>query len=84
MDQVLDIEISEDLKGWHWKDEDELVEAQTLGLISEERGGELRAEGERVIENMKSRKPPFDERWDSWRPDPSWPVPELPEGWDTR
>ena len=84
MDQVLDIEISQDLKSWHWKDEDELVEAQALGLISAERAGEIRAEGERVIENMKSRKPPFDEHWDSWRPDPSWPIPELPGGSDTR
>lgn len=84
MDQVLDIEISQDMKRWRWKDEDELAEAQTLGLISDERAGELRAEGEVVIENMEARKPPFDEAWDNWRPDPSWPIPELPKGWDIR
>jgi predicted RNA-binding protein associated with RNAse of E/G family len=83
MDQVLDIEISEGLKSWHWKDEDELEEAQALGLISEERARELRAEGERVIEQMEAKKPPFDADWETWRPDPSWPAPELPEDWDT-
>jgi hypothetical protein len=84
MDQVLDIEISQDMKSWRWKDEDELAEAQTLGLISDDRAGEFRAEGEVVIENMEARKPPFDEAWDNWRPDPSWPIPELPKGWDIR
>lgn len=20
--------------------------------------------------------------WESWQPDPSWPIPELPDGWN--
>ncbi len=84
MDQVLDIEISRGLKSWHWKDEDELAEAQALGQISGERAGELRAEGERVIEQLCARKPPFDKDWETWRPDQSWPIPALPEEWDIR
>jgi uncharacterized protein len=27
-------------------------------------------------------EPPFDRDWQDWRPDPRWPVPELPDGWD--
>ena len=82
MDQALDIVASPDLSEWRWKDEDELSEAMALGLISKERARELRAEGERVIEMMERRSPPFDGSWDGWRPDPAWPVPELPDGWD--
>jgi len=26
--------------------------------------------------------PPWPTGWEAWRPDPSWPVPELPPGWD--
>ena len=21
-------------------------------------------------------------QWEDWRPDPEWPLPELPQGWD--
>ncbi len=82
MDQTLDVVISPDFSEWHWKDEDELAEAVRLGLISEPRAKELRAEGERVVASMEARQPPFDADWPSWRPDPCWPTPELPEGWD--
>jgi hypothetical protein len=27
-------------------------------------------------------EPPFDRDWKDWRPDPGWPFPQLPEGWD--
>ena len=82
MDQVLDIEISQDLSKWRWKDEDEFQQAQNLGLISVERAQELRAEGERVIDLVKARKSPFIGRWESWRPDPSWPIPVLSPGYE--
>jgi predicted RNA-binding protein associated with RNAse of E/G family len=82
MDQTLDIVISPDLSEWHWKDEDELAGAVSLGMISGGRAKELRAEGERVAELMKARKSPFDGGWESWRPDETWPVPKLPRGWD--
>ena len=81
-DQQLDIVASPDLTEWRWKDEDEFEEAQALGLISEERARELRAEGEHVIKLMKARKTPFNQGWESWRPDPAWPIPQLPAGWD--
>jgi hypothetical protein len=79
MDQELDIVISPDLESWRWKDEDHLAEAQEAGFISERRARELRAEGLRVISNMEARRPPFDHPWPEWRPDPTWPILDLPE-----
>jgi len=82
MDQVLDIYISADMSEWQWKDEDEMEEARALGMITPQKALEIRAEGERVIEHMRSGRPPFNGGWESWRPDPAWPIPELPAGWD--
>ena len=82
MDQELDIVISPDLESWRWKDEDHLADAQEAGFISKRRARELRAEGLRVISNMEARRPPFDHPWPEWRPDPTWPIPELLEGWE--
>jgi hypothetical protein len=42
----------------------------------------MRADGERAVRRILDREPPFDRDWTTWRPDPSWPVPILPEGWD--
>ncbi len=76
VDKVLDIWVERD-QTWSWKDEDELQEAIALARFSQEEAAELRAEGERVIAAW-----PFPTGWEDWRPDPSWPVPGLPDGWD--
>jgi hypothetical protein len=81
MGQLLDIIVEPDLSGWHWKDEDEFQEAQELGLISPERAGSMRAEGESVVEMLLSGKSIFN-GWEHWKPDPSWEIPTLPEGWE--
>ena len=60
--------------GYQWKDEDELEEAAALGLLD---AAAVRAEARRVLQEW-----PFPTGWEGWRPDPSWPVPQLPEGWD--
>ena len=82
MDHTLDVVVSPDRSTWEWKDEDELAEAVALGLFSSERAATIRAEGERALERVRTRASPFDRDWESWRPDPSWPMPELPPGWD--
>ena len=81
-DHVLDVLVPPDRSTWTWKDEDELEEAVALGLFSPEDVREFRAEGERAAGAIIERKPPFDEPWEEWRPDPAWPQPDLPEGWD--
>jgi len=76
VDQVLDIWVDPD-QNWKWKDEDELEAAVRLGRFSNEEAAAIRAEGERVIAAW-----PFPTGWETWRPDPSWPIPQLPNGWD--
>lgn len=56
------------------KDEDELREAARVGHLDEEA---VRAECARVLAD-----PPWPTGWEDFRPDPSWPTPQLPEGWD--
>lgn len=82
MDQVLDIIISADLSEWHWKDEDELDEAQALGLMSGEQVQAIRAEGERVIQLAMARGGFFAGGWYDWSPPSTWTVPAIPPGWD--
>jgi predicted RNA-binding protein associated with RNAse of E/G family len=83
LDQALDVVVSLDRSSWRWKDEDELAEEVRLGVFSEEEAVAFRAEGERAVRRLLDGEPPFDREWSSWRPDPAWPIPELPEGWDT-
>ena len=73
--------VSRDLR-WRWKDEDELAGAVRLGIYSREQAAAIRAEGERVIEAIEDRRPPFDGRWEGWRPDPACGIPTAPPGWD--
>jgi Protein of unknown function (DUF402) len=76
VDQVLDLWVRPDLS-WSWKDEHELEAASRLGRFSPDEAAAIRAEGERVVAAW-----PFPTGWEDWRPDPSWPIPQLPEGWD--
>ena len=68
---------------WTWKDEDELAEGHRARPVH--RGRRRRGSahwGERAVEHLVLRQPPFDVDWEDWRPDPTWPAPELPPGWD--
>jgi predicted RNA-binding protein associated with RNAse of E/G family len=82
VDHFLDVLVPPDGTTWSWKDEDELEEAVRLGILSAEETVALRREGERAAHRVLEREPPFDRDWASWRPDPAWRVPTLPEGWD--
>jgi hypothetical protein len=77
VDHALDIVIPADGR-WQWKDEDDLARCVELGLFSPAEAAEIRAEGERVIARLPELIPTG---WEDWRPDPSWPVPQLPAGW---
>jgi uncharacterized protein DUF402 len=82
LDHVLDIVIEPDLSRWTLKDRDELEEAVRRSLFTPDQAAEFRAEAERGLRRLLDGEPPFDRDWTTWRPDPSWPVPELPPGWD--
>jgi hypothetical protein len=79
-DRSLDIVAGPDRR-WRWKDEDHFAHIQRFGWITPERADELRAEGERLAQRIEAGEPPFNDAWLGWRPDPAWPVPELPDDW---
>ncbi|MGH2658205.1 MAG: DUF402 domain-containing protein, partial [Actinomycetota bacterium] len=81
VDHVLDAIVEQD-GSWRWKDEDELEESVRRGIFSPGETMAFRAEGERAVHRLRNREPPFDRDWTTWRPDPSWPIAELPPGWD--
>ncbi len=59
-----------------WKDEDELEQTAALGLLDAD---VVWAEANRVVAD-----PPWPTGWEDWRPEPGWPAPRLPQGWDRR
>jgi hypothetical protein len=73
VDDKLDLIVTAD-GAVRWKDEDELAEAAALGLLDE---AAVRAEAARVLAD-----PPWPTGLEDWRPDPAWPLPRLPHGWD--
>jgi hypothetical protein len=75
-DHTLDIWVAAD-GAYRWKDEDELAVAVDLGHHPSSEAAAFRAEGERVLAEW-----PFPTGWEDFRPDPAWPVPALPAGWD--
>jgi hypothetical protein len=81
-DLVLDVVVAPD-RTWEWKDEDELAERTGEPFYFDRDGAaEIRAEGERVIKLAEAGAFPFDGTYVKFRPDPSWPAPGLPAGWD--
>lgn len=80
-DMILDVIIQPNLKDWYWEDEDELQEAMEEGLISQEKAKSLYAKGIQVRDMIMSGKSVFN-GWEHWRPNLTWTVPSLPQGWD--
>ncbi|MFE7133546.1 DUF402 domain-containing protein [Streptomyces sp. NPDC057638] len=79
-DHFLDISVFPD-RSWVWRDEDEFAAAQRAGLMDPVTVRRVRAAGRAAVRLIQEWGPPFSERWQDWRPDPSWPLPELPADW---
>jgi RimJ/RimL family protein N-acetyltransferase len=73
VDEKLDLVVSPD-GAVRWKDEDELAEAAAAGYLDE---ADVRLQAERVLAD-----PPWPTGLEAFEPDPAWPAPELPAGWD--
>lgn len=81
MDLMLDIIAEPDLS-WRWKDREEFDEIVEREIFDADLAERVQAEALTVIDNIERRRPPFDEPWPEWRPDPLWKTPALPAGWD--
>lgn len=80
MDYALDLRVAPDGTAT-WKDEDDLAQLTSRGLVSPETVRSMRAEGEELSRSALRHEPPFDERWNGWHPDPAWPPPVLDPRW---
>ena len=80
-DHFLDIAVYPD-GTWEWKDEDEFAAAQRAGLVGPSLAQRVRDAGHAAVRRIRAWDSPFRDGWESWQPDPDWPVPELPEDWD--
>jgi hypothetical protein len=82
LDRELDVWIDGETGSWEWKDEDELERSVVAGIWSRSDAERFHREAETAVHRVLESDPPFDRDWRSWRPDASWPFPELPAGWD--
>jgi hypothetical protein len=77
VDGVLDVLIAPDGAA-QFKDEDEAAAAVAAGRFTDADLDRLRAEGERRIEQSRRGDFPFDGTFVDFRPNPGWPLPQLP------
>ncbi|WP_432066925.1 cytidylyl-2-hydroxypropylphosphonate hydrolase [Streptomyces sp. C10-9-1] len=80
-DHYLDISVYPD-RSWLWRDEDEFEQAQRVGLMDAATAERVRAAGRAAVAAITAWEAPFSSGWQDWRPDPHWPLPELPADWD--
>lgn len=81
-DHALDIWVEPD-RAWRWKDEQEFADKTGHpDYWSLEQAADIRATGERLVERIEAARFPFDGTWCDFRPDPAWPRPQRPAGWD--
>lgn len=80
-DHFLDISVCPD-RSWSWLDEDEFGQAQRAGLMGRAQAAAVRRAGADALEVISRWGAPFSDGWQHWRPDPSWPIPALPDDWD--
>jgi hypothetical protein len=78
-DVYLDLVAGPDGDDWKWKDEDELAWIVEQGRIDGARAVQVRADGERAIQAVRQMGSLG--QWRTWRPDPSWRIPTVPERW---
>lgn len=79
-DHVLDLEIEPD-RSVARKDQDELELAVAQGRYDAATAAAIEADAAEVEVIVAHWGSPFCDGWEHFRPDPGWPIPELPEGW---
>lgn len=80
-DLTLDLVVGDD-GSLTFKDEDELDWSEAVGIYTAAEAGDIRAVGRRAYEHFSSHGWPLRSNWDSWRPEPTRCLLELPGGWE--
>jgi hypothetical protein len=81
LDHTLDL-WSTDARTWHVKDEEAFEQRVADGYFTAAQGAAIRVAAERFLLDVRTNGPWWDEAWADWRPDPLWPVPVVPPGWE--
>lgn len=76
-DHVLDIWVEPD-RVFERKDEDELVLAVEQGRYTQAEADDIAAVADEIEDVLRAWGAPFCDGWETFRPDPDWPVPALP------
>ncbi|HEY2640240.1 MAG TPA: DUF402 domain-containing protein [Streptosporangiaceae bacterium] len=75
-DHVLDLVIAPD-RALVRKDEDELALAVGQGVFDEPMAAAIEQDAAAVEALVADWGPPFSDGWETFRPDPAWPIPRL-------
>lgn len=81
VDHGIDVIVEPDMSSWSWKDAEELDWYVEHGRYSASEAARIRAEAAAAVARLRNERDRF-ETWREWRPDPSWPIPSLPDAWD--
>lgn len=79
-DCALDIIVGSDMT-WSWKDKDEFKELISRGFFTDRQILSIEDEADRIVKAIEDNASPFSDGWEKWRPNLSWPVPEVPGDW---
>jgi len=82
MDHMLDVVISPDMTEWHWKDADEFLEAEKVGIYSSGKAREIWSVGEKAVRLVTMERRYLYEGWEKWQADPEWETPKLSPLWE--
>jgi hypothetical protein len=77
-DHLLDVIVAPDRTCLR-KDEDELARAVDQGFVSADDAVAIEAAATAAEERVAAWASPFADGWEDWRPDPTWPLPGLPD-----
>lgn len=60
------------------KDEDDLAAAVAAGRYTEADAAQYARDADAAVHVVQAWTAPFSSGWESWRPDPKWSTPQLP------
>jgi uncharacterized protein len=81
-DHCLDVEVTPELE-CVWRDEEDFQDHLSLGFYTPELAEAVRAEGQRVIDEIASRTHPCLRGWATWSPPSEWSALAVPATWNT-